>query len=114
LKAFELLSQTTELRDRLARNTQRFREGIQRSGFTIRPGETPIVPILLYDAKRAQDFARAMLEEGVYVVGFSFPVVPKDQARIRVQISAAHEPQQINKALEAFSSVGKRLKVIGE
>ncbi len=112
-KAFELLGRTTELRDKLERNTTRFREGIQRAGFTIRPGESPIVPIMLYEAKLAQEFARAMLEESVYVIGFYYPVVPKDQARIRVQLSAAHEREHLDFALGAFSKVGKKLGVTG-
>jgi glycine C-acetyltransferase len=112
LKVFELLSRTNELRDRLERNTQRFRTEMTRRGFTIKPGIHPICPIMLGDARLAQDFARAMLEEGVYVVGFFYPVVPQGQARIRVQISAAHEPEQIEKALDAFEKVGRRLGVL--
>jgi glycine C-acetyltransferase len=112
LRALELVGTTTELRDRLEANARRFRQGIQKRGFTIRPGETPIVPIMLFDAKLAQDVARAMLEEGIYVIGFFFPVVPKDQARIRVQLSAAHTPEQIDRALAAFEKVGKRLGVL--
>lgn len=111
-KAFELLSGTTELRDRLERNTRRFREGIAKLGFTIKPGGTPIVPIMLFDAKLAQDFARESLAEGIYVIGFSFPVVPKGEARIRVQISAAHEPEHLDRALEAFGKVGRKLGVL--
>lgn len=111
-KAFEILEETTELRDRLESNTAWFREEIQKAGFKIQPGETPIVPIMLFDAKLAQEFAEAMLEEGIYVIGFSFPVVPKGQARIRVQLSAAHERDHIERALDAFRRVGKRLEVI--
>ena len=112
LRALELLGSTTELRDRLEFNVRRFREGIQERGFTIKPGETPIVPIMLFDAKVAQAFARAMLEEGIYVVGFFFPVVPKGEARIRVQLSAAHSTEQIDRALAAFERVGKKLGVL--
>jgi glycine C-acetyltransferase len=112
LRAIELIASTTDLRDKLEANARRFRLGIRKRGFTVRPGETPIVPIMLFDAKLAQDVARAMLEEGIYVVGFSFPVVPKDQARIRVQLSAAHAPAQIDQCLNAFSKVGKRLGVL--
>ena len=82
------------------------------AGFDIVPGEHPITPIMLYDAKLAQDFARQLLDEGIYVIGFFYPVVPKDKARIRVQISAAHEPEDIDKAVEAFSKVGKKLGVL--
>jgi glycine C-acetyltransferase len=112
LKALELVGRSTELRDRLEANTRRFREGIRARGFSLKPGETPIVPIMLFDAKLAQEFARAMLDEGIYVVGFFFPVVPKDQARIRVQISAAHTTEHIDRCLAAFEKVGKRLGVV--
>ena len=112
LRALELLGSTTELRDRLEFNVRRFRGGIQKRGFTIKPGATPIVPIMLHDAKLAQDFARAMLGEGIYVVGFFFPVVPKGEARIRVQISAAHTTEQIDRALASFEKVGRRLGVL--
>jgi glycine C-acetyltransferase len=112
LACLELLSGTTELRDRLEANTRRFREEMTRRGFEIRPGAHPIVPIMLYEAKLAQDFAREMLAEGVYVIGFSYPVVPKGQARIRVQISAAHEPAHLDAAIAAFERVGRRLGVI--
>jgi glycine C-acetyltransferase len=112
LKAFELVSRTTDLRDRLEKNTRYFREEMARRGFQIRPGEHPICPIMLHDAKLAHEFARLMLEEGVYVVGFSFPVVPRDQARIRVQISAAHEKSHLDRAIAAFEKVGRSLGVI--
>lgn len=111
-RAFDLLEATTDLRDALERNAKYFRTEIQRRGFTVRPGETPIIPIMLMDAKLAQDFAREMLAEGIYVVGFSFPVVPKGQARIRVQISAAHERAHLDRALEAFAKVGRKLGVL--
>ncbi|MBI2900338.1 MAG: glycine C-acetyltransferase [Planctomycetes bacterium] len=112
MKAFELIGRTTELRDKLERNARRFREGIVARGFTIKPGESPIVPIMLFDAKVAQDFARAAFEEGIYVIGFFYPVVPKGEARIRVQLSAAHETADVDRALEAFAKVGKRLGVL--
>jgi len=111
-KAFEILGETTDLRDKLESNTAWFREEIQKAGFTIQPGETPIVPIMLLDAKLAGEFAKAMLAEGIYVIGFSYPVVPKGKARIRVQISAAHERSDIERALAAFIKVGKSLEVI--
>ena len=112
IACLELLSATTELRDRLEQNTRRFRAGMTAAGFQIRPGVHPIVPIMLGDARLAQDMARAMLAEGIYVIGFSFPVVPKGQARIRVQISAAHDPAQIDRAIAAFTRVGQRLGVL--
>ncbi|MBI2930549.1 MAG: glycine C-acetyltransferase [Planctomycetes bacterium] len=111
-KAFDLLSRTTDLRDKLESNTKYFRAEIVKRGFTIRPGETPIIPIMLHEAKLAQEFAREMLREGIYVIGFSYPVVPKGQARIRVQISAAHEREHLDRALEAFERVGRRLGVV--
>ena len=111
-KAFELIGRTTELRDRLESNTRHFREGISKVGFTIKPGTTPIVPIMLFDAKLAQDFAREMLAEGIYVIGFFFPVVPKGEARIRTQISAAHTREQLDRALAAFATVGRKLGVL--
>jgi glycine C-acetyltransferase len=112
LKAFELLSKSTELRDRLEENTRFFRDQMTRRGFQIKPGSHPICPIMLFDAKLAQEFARAMLEEGVYVVGFFYPVVPQGQARIRTQISAAHSRQDLETAVAAFEKVGRRLGVL--
>jgi len=112
LKALELLSASTALRDKLEANTRRFREKMTAAGFDIRPGVHPICPVMLYDEKLAHDMADALLEEGIYVIGFSFPVVPRGKARIRVQISAAHEPGQIDFAVEAFTKVGRRLGVI--
>ena len=85
---------------------------MHEAGFDIKPGETAIVPIMLYDSKLSQDFARDLLDEGIYVIGFYFPVVPKDQARIRVQLSAAHEPEHIDKAVEAFIKVGRKHAVL--
>jgi glycine C-acetyltransferase len=109
---FDLLSKTTELRDKLERNIQQFKKGIREAGFEIKDGDSAIVPVMLYDAKLSQDFADRLLEEGIYVIGFFFPVVPKGQARIRVQLSAAHEPEHIEKAIAAFTKVGKELGVL--
>jgi glycine C-acetyltransferase len=106
------LSATTALRDKLANNTRFFRDAMTRAGFAIVPGEHPICPIMLGDAKLAVDMAARMLQEGVYVIGFSFPVVPKGKARIRVQISAAHEIPQLETAVAAFTKVGKQLGVL--
>jgi len=111
-KVLELLSTTTELRDRLEENTRYFRERITAAGFEIKPGIHPIVPIMLYDARLAKTMADELLKEGVYVVGFSYPVVPKGEARIRVQLSAAHEKKHLDFAIAAFSKVGKKLGVI--
>jgi glycine C-acetyltransferase len=111
-KALETLSASTELRDRLERNTAYFREGMTQAGFKINPGDHPIVPIMLGDAKVAVEMADRMLAEGVYVIAFSYPVVPKDRARIRVQISAALTIAEIDTAIAAFSKVGKEMNVI--
>lgn len=116
LKVFELLSTTTELRDKLEKNQRYFREKMTEAGFDIVPGDHAIVPIMFgkfeNDAKLAQDFAADMLAEGIYVIGFSYPVVPKGQARIRVQLSAGHEMKHIDRAIEAFVKIGKKHKVI--
>jgi len=112
IKVLELLSSTTHLRDKLESNTAYFREKMKEAGFDIVPGETPIVPVMLYDAKRSQDFANRLLEEGIYVIGFFYPVVPKGKARIRTQLSAAHEREHLDKAVNAFVKVGKELGVI--
>ena len=112
IKVLELLSNTTELRDKLEENTAYFRSAMQEAGFDILPGTHPIVPIMLYNAKLSQQFAERLLHEGIYVIGFYFPVVPKGQARIRVQISAAHEKSQLEKAVRAFTKVGQELGVI--
>jgi len=112
IAVLNLLSETTELRDKLERNTQYFRSKMTEAGFDIRPGVHPIVPVMLYDAKLSQDFAAKMLEEGIYVIGFYYPVVPQGKARIRVQISAAHEQEHLDKAIAAFTKVGKDLGVI--
>ena len=111
-KVFDLLSSTTELRDKLEANTKYFKEGVKKAGFNLKEGDSPIVPIMLYDAKLAQVFADKLLEKGIYAIGFFYPVVGKDQARIRVQISAAHEQYHLDKAIEAFSSVGRGLGVL--
>jgi glycine C-acetyltransferase len=112
LAVLEMLSETTALRDKLEKNTLYFREQMTASGFDIRPGVHPIVPIMLYDEKLAHTMADEMLKEGIYVIGFSFPVVPKGKARIRVQISAAHEKEHLDKALQGFQKVGKKMGVI--
>ena len=112
IKVFELLSSTTELRDKLEENTLYFKEHIKAAGFDIKPGDSPIVPIMLYDAALSQKFANRLLEEGVYAVGFFYPVVAKGQARIRTQISAAHSKADLDKAIAAFVKVGKELEVI--
>jgi glycine C-acetyltransferase len=112
IKAFELLSASTELRDKVEENTSYFRQNMSEVGFNLKPGIHPIVPIMLYDAVLAQNMAAEMLNEGIYVIGFYFPVVPKGQARIRVQISAAMEKDHLDKAVTAFTKVGKKLNVI--
>ncbi len=111
IAVLEMLSRTTELRDTLEKNTSYFRTQMTEAGFQIRPGVHPIVPIMLGDAALATNMARDLLEEGIYVIGFSFPVVPKGAARIRVQISAAHTTEQLNQALEAFRKIGKKYGV---
>lgn len=111
-KVFEILSATTELRDKLESNTSYFKEKIKAAGFDIKPGDSPIVPIMLYDAALSQQFADALLKEGVYAIGFFYPVVAKGQARIRTQISAAHSMADLDKAIAAFIKVGKALNVI--
>ena len=112
IAVLNLLSETTELRDKLERNTQYFRTKMTEAGFDIKPGVHPIVPVMLYDAKLSQDFAARMLEEGIYVIGFYYPVVPQGKARIRVQISAAHEQTHLDKSIAAFTKVGRELGVI--
>ena len=112
IAVFDLLSKTSALRDKLWENTRYFRAKMTAAGFDIKNGEHPIVPIMLYDAKLSQDFAAKLLEEGIYVIGFYFPVVPKGQARIRVQISAAHELEHLDKAIAAFTKIGRELGVI--
>jgi glycine C-acetyltransferase len=112
LATFTMLSETTELRDKLEENTKYFRKQMTDRGFDIKPGIHPIIPIMLGDAKLAHDMAKDMLAEGIYVIGFSYPVVPKGEARIRVQISAAHAKEHLDKAIEAFTKVGKKHGVI--
>ncbi|MCH7763834.1 MAG: glycine C-acetyltransferase [Candidatus Marinimicrobia bacterium] len=112
IKVFELLSKSTELRDKLEENTLYFRGKIKEAGFNIKEGEHPIVPIMLFDANLAQKMASALLNEGIYVIGFFFPVVPKGEARIRVQISAAMEKDHLDRAIDAFAKVGKILNII--
>ena len=112
IKLLDILQQSTALRDKLERNASYFREKMTKAGFDLLPGEHPIIPIMLYDAPLAQTFAAKLLEEGIYVIGFFYPVVPKSKARIRVQISAGHETEHLDKAIAAFTKVGKELKVI--
>lgn len=112
IAVFDLLNETTDLRDKLEGNTKYFRKKMTEAGFDIKPGEHPIVPIMLYDAVLSQQFAAKLLDEGIYVIGFFFPVVPKGQARIRVQLSAAHEQEHLDKAIEAFTKVGRKLGVL--
>ncbi|KAJ5076289.1 glycine c-acetyltransferase [Anaeramoeba ignava] len=112
IKAFDTISESTELRDKLEENTLYFRKKMTDAGFKIMPGVHPIIPIMLYEGRLANEFADEMLKRGIYVIGFSYPVVPKGQARIRVQISAKHTKEQLNKAINAFIEVGKSKKVI--
>ncbi len=112
IEVFNMLSETTALRDKLEQNTKYFRAEMTKAGFDIKPGEHPIVPIMLYEAPLAQQFAEKLLAKGIYVIGFFFPVVAKGQARIRVQVSAAHEKHHLDKAIAAFTEVGKELKVL--
>ena len=114
IAVIDMLSETTALRDKLHYNTQYFRKKMTEAGFDIKPGDHPIVPIMLYDAVLAQQFAADLLEEGIYVIGFFFPVVAKGNARIRVQLSAAHEKHHLDKAIAAFTKIGKELKVISD
>ena len=112
IAVLDLLSETTELRDKLEANVQQFKAGMRAAGFDFKDGESAIVPVMLYDAALSQRFADALLQRGIYVIGFFFPVVPKGQARIRVQLSAAHSPEHIDRAIAAFTEVGKELGVI--
>ena len=112
IAVFDLLSNSTDLRDKLEWNIHYFKEGIRKTGLDFKDGESAIVPIMLYDAKLAQNFADELLKEGIYVIGFFYPVVPKDQARIRVQLSAAHEKEHLDKAIAAFEKIGKKLNII--
>jgi len=113
IEVFQILSASSELRDRVNDNAAHFRARMSEAGFDLKPGQHPIVPVMLYDAKLAQRFAAELLEEGIYVIGFFFPVVPQGQARIRTQMSAAHTREQIDQAVDAFVRVGRRLGVIG-
>ena len=112
IAVLDMLSETTTLRDKLESNTKYFRSKMTAAGFDIKPGDHPIVPIMLYEADIAQNFAAKLLEENIYVIGFFFPVVAKGQARIRVQLSAAHEKHHLDKAIAAFAKIGKELEVI--
>ena len=112
IEVFNLLSTSTELRDILESNTNYFKEGIRKAGLDIKEGDSPIVPVMLYDAKLSQVFADKLLEKGIYAIGFFYPVVPKEQARIRVQISAAHTKEHLDKAINAFKEVATELGVI--
>ena len=112
IEVLNMLTETTELRDKLENNVKQFKAGMKAAGFDYKDGDSAIVPIMLYDAKLSQLMADKLLQEGIYVIGFFYPVVPKDQARIRVQLSAAHEPEHIDKAIAAFTKVGKELGVI--
>jgi glycine C-acetyltransferase len=112
LKALEILKRNTELRDKLEENARYWRKGLTEAGFILKKGDTPIVPVMLFNAKLAQDFSRDLYEEGIYAIGFFFPVVPKGQARIRTQLSAGHEKHHLDKALEAFIKIGKKYKIL--
>jgi glycine C-acetyltransferase len=114
LKVLDLISKTTERRDKLEWNTNYWREGLKTLGIDIKEGDSPIVPVMLYNAKLAQDVARDMFAEGIYVVGFFFPVVPKGQARIRTQLSAAHDQHHLDKGLAAFKKVGAKYGILGK
>jgi glycine C-acetyltransferase len=112
IEVLDVLSKSTELRDKLEWNAKYFREKMTKAGFDIIPGVHPIVPVMLYDAKVSQEMAAKLLDEGIYVIGFFYPVVPKDLARIRVQLSAGHEKEHLDKAIAAFTKVGKEMGVI--
>jgi glycine C-acetyltransferase len=114
LKAFEILKRSTELRDKLEQNARYWRAGLSDAGFVLKKGDTPIVPVMLFNAKLAQDFSKDLYSEGVYAIGFFFPVVAKGQARIRTQLSAGHEKQHLDKALAAFVKVGKKYEILGK
>jgi len=112
IKVFDMLAGSTELRDRLESNTRYFKQGMKKAGFDIIDGDSAIVPVMLYDAKLSQQMADMLLKEGIYVIGFFYPVVPKEKARIRVQLSAAHKKEHLDKAISAFIKVGKELKIV--
>lgn len=114
LRVLDILSSSTERRDKLERNTAFWRKGLEEAGFVLKDGDTPIVPVMLFNAKLSQDFSRDLFAEGIYAIGFFFPVVPQSQARIRTQISAGHEMHHLEKALEAFIKVGKKYNILGK
>jgi len=114
LKVMDILSKTTERRDKLEENTKYWRQGLSEAGFILQEGDTPIVPIMLFNAKLAQDISNDLYQEGIYAIGFFFPVVPKGKARIRTQISAAHERHHLDKALKAFTKIGKKYDILGK
>ncbi len=114
LKVLDILSASTERRDKLELNTKFWRKGLDEAGFVLREGNTPIVPVMLFNAKLSQDFSRDLLDEGVYAIGFFFPVVPQSQARIRTQISAGHEMHHLEKALDAFIKIGRKYNILGK
>jgi glycine C-acetyltransferase len=114
LEVFNILSKSTERRDKLEHNAEYWRKGLQEAGFVLKDGDTPIVPVMLFNAKLAQDFSKDLYDEGIYAIGFFFPVVPKAQARIRTQISAGHEIHHLDKALDAFIKVGKKYDILGK
>jgi glycine C-acetyltransferase len=114
LKAMDILTRSTELRDKLEDNAAYWRQGLTEAGFVLKEGDTPIIPVMFFNAKLSQDFSRDLYEEGIYAIGFFFPVVPKGQARIRTQISAGHERHHLDKALDAFIKVGKKYDILGK
>jgi len=114
LRVLDILSESTERRDKLEKNTEYWRRGLTEAGFVLKEGDTPIVPVMLFNAKLAQDVSRDLYEEGIYAIGFFFPVVPQGQARIRTQISAGHEIHHLDKALDAFNKVGKKYDILGK
>ena len=114
IKVLEILSATTERRDKLEKNTEFWRNGLTEAGFVLKDGDTPIVPVMLFNAKLAQDVSKDLYDEGIYAIGFFFPVVPQGQARIRTQISAGHEIHHLEKALAAFIKVGKKYNILGK
>jgi glycine C-acetyltransferase len=114
IKVLEILSKSTERRDKLEKNTEYWRKGLTEAGFVLKEGDTPIVPVMLFNAKLSQDISRDLYAEGIYAIGFFFPVVPQGQARIRTQISAGHEIHHLDKALEAFKKVGKKYNILGK
>jgi glycine C-acetyltransferase len=114
LKAMDILTTSTELRDKLEANATYWRQGLTEAGFVLKDGDTPIVPVMFFNAKLSQDFSKDLYDEGIYAIGFFFPVVAKGQARIRTQISAGHERHHLDKALEAFIKVGKKYDILGK